>query len=110
MNIFDDLVDLAHLEAEPDYQISAKAVRDIRRAITFGIFAAADGAKINQARASAQMMRQEWPEAAHSVAPGDSFEQTIQEMAGALLWLEYASHLRRPTAAPTFLDSAEEAP
>ncbi len=56
------------------------------------------------------MMGQEWPEVAHSVAPEDSFEQTIQEMAGALLWLEYASHLRRPTAAPTILDSAEEAP
>ncbi len=56
------------------------------------------------------MMGQEWPEVAHSVAPGDSFEQTIQEMAGALLWLEYAPHLRRPTAAPTILDSAEEAP
>lgn len=59
MNTFDDLVDLAHLEAQPEYQISAKAVRDIRRAITFGVFAAADGAKINQARALAQMMGQE---------------------------------------------------
>lgn len=110
MSMFDDLVDLAHLEAEPDYQISAKAVRDIRRAITFGIFAASEGAKINQARASAQMMGQEWPEIAHSVAPGDSFEQTIQEMVGALLWLEYAPHLRKPAAAPTILGSAEEAP
>ncbi len=110
MSIFDDLIDLVHLEAEPDYQISAKAVRDIRRAITFGIFTASEGAKINHARASAQMMGQEWPEVARSVAPGESFEQTIQEMAGALLWLEYASHVRKPTAAPTILDSAEEAP
>lgn len=110
MSMFDDLVDLAHLETEPDYQISAKAVRDIRRAITFGIFAASEGAKINQARASAQMMGQDWPDAAHSVAPGDSFEQTIQEMAGALLWLEYASHVRKPGAASSVLSSAEEAP
>jgi len=109
MSTFDDLVDLAHLEAEPDYQLSAKAVRDIPRAITFGIFAAAEGAKINQARASAQMMGQEWPEVAHSVAPGDSFEQTIQEMAGALLWLEYASHLRKSGATSSALSSAEEA-
>ncbi len=110
MSIFDDLVDLPLLEAEPDCQLSAKAVRDIRRAITFGMFAAAEGAKINQVRASAQMMGQEWPEVAHSVAPGDSFEQTIQEMAGALLWLEYASHLRKPGAARSVLSSAEEAP
>jgi len=82
----------------------------IRRAIRFGIFAAADGAKINQARASAQMMAQEWPEVAHSVAPGDSFEQTIQEMAEVLQWLEYPSHPRKPGAASSILSSAEEAP
>ena len=41
---------------------------------------------------------------------GGSFEQTIQEMAGALLWLEYASHLRKPVAGSTLLNSAKEAP
>lgn len=44
------------------------------------------------------------------MAPGVSFEQTIQEMAGALLSLEYASHLRKSDPALTISDPTWEAP
>ncbi len=39
MSMFEDLLDMAHVEQEPDYLVDAKGMRCVRRAITFGLHA-----------------------------------------------------------------------
>ena len=94
MSIFEDFLDMYYVEQEPEYRVDAKGVRCIRRAITFGIHALVQVEKARQAQTVAETMNQPWPEDVRLVAPGESFCSSMEEMADALLWIEYASHVK----------------
>ncbi|WP_231112002.1 hypothetical protein [Stenotrophomonas maltophilia] len=94
MSMFEDLLDMSHVEQEPDYRVDAKGVRCIRRAITFGLHALVQVQKAREAHSAADQMSQPWPDDLRLVAPGESFSSTIEELADALLWIEYASHMK----------------
>jgi len=95
MSIFEDLLSMAHVEREPDYQVSAQGIRSIRRAITFGIHAMAQVESTLRSRDGAELLGTPWPEGITvPVIAGESFAETVAEMADALLWIEHASHIK----------------
>lgn len=95
MSNFEDLLDMGHVEREPDYQVSGQGMRSIRRALTFGLHALAQVEYTLRARADDAAIGNPWPEGvATPVIAGDSFVETIKEMADALLWIEYANHVK----------------
>lgn len=94
MSMFDDFLDMHHVEQEPDYRVDAKGMRCIRRAITFGIHALVQVEKARQAQTVAEELNQPWPEGVRPVAPAESFSSSMEEMADALLWIEYGSHVK----------------
>ncbi|HHA2558853.1 TPA: hypothetical protein ACOEOH_000337 [Stenotrophomonas maltophilia] len=94
MSIFDDMLDMAHLEQEPDYRVDAKGMRCVRRAITFGLHALVQVQRLREAQGAADGNSQPWPEELRLAMPGESFTSSVEELADALLWLEYASHVK----------------
>ncbi|MHC5150446.1 hypothetical protein [Stenotrophomonas rhizophila] len=94
MSIFEDFLDMHHVEQEPDYRVDAKGVRCIRRAITFGIHALVQVEKARQAQTVAEELNRPWPEDVRLVMPAESFCSTMEEIADALLWIEYGVHVK----------------
>ncbi|EED37617.1 hypothetical protein SSKA14_626 [Stenotrophomonas sp. SKA14] len=92
--MFDDLLDMPHVEQEPDFLIDAKGVRCIRRAITFGLHALVQVQKAKEVQTEADGEGQSWPDDFRLAMPGESFASSIEELADALLWIEYASHVK----------------
>jgi hypothetical protein len=88
MSQFDEL----YLEGEPDFRVDARGVREIRKAITHGLYAVLEVEKMRVARESADDSGKPWPEEANAVLPAQSLVETLQPMAEALLWLEQAGH------------------
>ena len=95
MSIFDEMLDMAHLEQEPDYLVDAKGMRCARRAITFGLHALVEIQKAREVQDAADASSQPWPEELRLAMPGESFTSSVEELADALLWLEYACHVKR---------------
>lgn len=98
MSMFDELLDMAHVEQEPDYSVSAQGVRCIRRAITFGLHALVQAEKGREAHSFASQTGNRWPEDLILTMPHDSFRTSIGELVDALLWIEHASHIREDRA------------
>lgn len=94
MSMFDDLLDMTHVEQEPDFLIDAKGVRCIRRAITFGLHALVQVQKAKEAESASDGNGQPWPDGLRLAMPGESFASSIEELADALLWIEYSSHVK----------------
>lgn len=94
MSIFDDMLDMAHIEQEPDYRVDAKGMRCARRAITFGLHALVQIQKAKEVQGAADGNSQPWPEELRLAMPGESFTSSVEELADALLWLEYACHVK----------------
>ncbi|WP_313274814.1 hypothetical protein [Stenotrophomonas sp.] len=102
MSMFEDLLDMAHVEQEPDYLVDAKGVRCVRRAITFGLHALVQVQKAKEAESASYENGQPWPDDLRLSMPGESYASSVQELVDALLWIEYASHVKevRNDAAP----------
>ncbi len=94
MSMFEDLLDMAHVEQEPDYLVDAKGMRCVRRAITFGLHALVQVQKAKEAESASDGSGQPWPDDLRLAMPGESFASSVQELVDALLWMEYASHVR----------------
>ncbi len=94
MSMFDDLLDMGHVEQEPDFLVDAKGVRCIRRAITFGLHALVQVQKAKEVQSATDGDDQSWPNDLRLAMPGESFVASIGELADALLWIEYASHAK----------------
>lgn len=94
MSMFDDLLDMGHVEQEPDFLVDAKGVRCVRRAITFGLHALVQVQKAKEVQSATDGDGQSWPDDLRLAMPGESFVASIGELADALLWIEYASHVK----------------
>lgn len=94
MSMFDDLLDMAHVEQEPDYLVDAKGVRCVRRAITFGLHALVQVQKAKEVESASDGNGEPGPDDLRLAMPGESFTSSVQELVDALLWIEYASHVK----------------
>lgn len=94
MSVFEDMLDMAYVEREPNYTVSAQGVRCIRRAITFGLHALVQVEKGREAHSYAEQTGKAWSEDLILTMPHDSFRTSIGELVDALLWIEHASHVK----------------
>lgn len=94
MSVFEEMLDMAYVEREPDYKVSAQGLRSIRRAITFGLHALVQTEKGREAHSYAEQTGKAWPEELILSMPHDSFRTSIAELVEALLWVEHAGHVK----------------
>lgn len=52
------------------------------------------GAAAKDAESASDGNGQRWPDDLRLAMPGESFASSVQELVNALLWIEYASHVK----------------